>query len=57
MHIVDLDAGLSIYAFGIGVANAGLVRLTLFTSEMSKVCFCRNGYVADDYFRFLSVLS
>jgi len=31
-----MTAGLSIYAFGIGVANAGLVRLTLFASEMSK---------------------
>lgn len=29
-------AGLSIYAFGIGVANAGLVRLTLFASQVSK---------------------
>lgn len=31
-----MTAGLSVYAFGIGVANAGLVRLTLFASEMSK---------------------
>jgi DHA1 family multidrug/chloramphenicol efflux transport protein-like MFS transporter len=31
-----MTAGLSLYAFGIGVANAGLVRLTLFASEMSK---------------------
>jgi DHA1 family multidrug/chloramphenicol efflux transport protein-like MFS transporter len=31
-----MTAGLSIYAFGIGLANAGLVRLTLFSSEMSK---------------------
>jgi DHA1 family multidrug/chloramphenicol efflux transport protein-like MFS transporter len=31
-----MTAGLSIYAFGIGLANAGLVRLTLFASEMSK---------------------
>lgn len=30
------DCGLSIYAFGIGLANAGLVRLTLFASDMSK---------------------
>ncbi|WP_370553884.1 MFS transporter [Edwardsiella tarda] len=29
-------AGLSLYAFGIGLANAGLYRLTLFSSEMSK---------------------
>lgn len=29
-------AGLSFYAFGIGVANAGLYRLTLFSSDMSK---------------------
>jgi DHA1 family multidrug/chloramphenicol efflux transport protein-like MFS transporter len=29
-------AGLSLYAFGIGLSNAGLVRLTLFASEMSK---------------------
>lgn len=29
-------AGLSLYAFGIGLANAGMVRLTLFASEMSK---------------------
>ncbi|BDH46548.1 multidrug transporter MdfA [Salmonella enterica subsp. enterica serovar Choleraesuis] len=29
-------AGLSIYAFGIGIANAGLVRLTLFSSQVSK---------------------
>ena len=29
-------AGLSFYAFGIGIANAGLYRLTLFSSEMSK---------------------
>ena len=31
-----MTAGLSLYAFGIGVANAGLYRLTLFSSEMSK---------------------
>lgn len=31
-----MTAGLSVYAFGIGVANAGLVRLTLFASDMSK---------------------
>jgi len=31
-----MTAGLSLYAFGIGLANAGLVRLTLFGSEMSK---------------------
>lgn len=31
-----MTAGLSLYAFGIGIANAGLVRLTLFSSEMSK---------------------
>jgi len=31
-----MTAGLSIYAFGIGVANAGLVRLTLFASDVSK---------------------
>ena len=31
-----MTAGLSLYAFGIGLANAGLVRLTLFASEMSK---------------------
>lgn len=31
-----MTAGLSIYAFGIGLANAGLVRLTLFASDMSK---------------------
>lgn len=31
-----MTAGLSIYAFGIGIANAGLVRLTLFSSEVSK---------------------
>ncbi|HDS1151345.1 TPA: multidrug transporter MdfA, partial [Pluralibacter gergoviae] len=31
-----MTAGLSIYAFGIGISNAGLVRLTLFASEMSK---------------------
>lgn len=31
-----MTAGLSIYAFGIGITNAGLVRLTLFSSEMSK---------------------
>ena len=29
-------AGLSFYAFGIGIANAGLYRLTLFSSDMSK---------------------
>lgn len=29
-------AGLSLYGFGIGIANAGLVRLTLFASPMSK---------------------
>lgn len=28
--------GLSIYVFGIGLANAGLVRLILFVSDMSK---------------------
>lgn len=31
-----MTAGLSLYAFGIGLANAGLVRLTLFASTMSK---------------------
>ncbi|EAA7464178.1 MFS transporter [Salmonella enterica] len=31
-----MTAGLSVYAFGIGLANAGLVRLTLFSSDMSK---------------------
>lgn len=31
-----MTAGLSLYAFGIGVANAGLYRLTLFSSQMSK---------------------
>lgn len=31
-----MTAGLSLYAFGIGIANAGLYRLTLFSSEMSK---------------------
>lgn len=31
-----MTAGLSLYAFGIGVANAGLYRLTLFSSGMSK---------------------
>lgn len=31
-----MTAGLSLYAFGIGLANAGLVRLTLFASPMSK---------------------
>jgi DHA1 family multidrug/chloramphenicol efflux transport protein-like MFS transporter len=31
-----MTGGLSIYAFGIGLANAGLVRLTLFASDMSK---------------------
>ncbi|MGK0736113.1 MFS transporter [Yokenella regensburgei] len=31
-----MTAGLSVYAFGIGLANAGLVRLTLFASDMSK---------------------
>ena len=31
-----MTAGLSIYAFGLGLANAGLVRLTLFASDMSK---------------------
>ncbi|NIY46141.1 MFS transporter [Cedecea colo] len=31
-----MTVGLSLYAFGIGLANAGLVRLTLFASEMSK---------------------
>jgi MFS transporter, DHA1 family, multidrug/chloramphenicol efflux transport protein len=31
-----MTAGLSLYAFGIGLANAGLVRLTLFSSEISK---------------------
>ncbi|MCA1922365.1 MFS transporter [Buttiauxella noackiae] len=31
-----MTTGLSIYAFGIGLANAGLVRLTLFASDMSK---------------------
>lgn len=28
--------GISIYAFGLGVANAGLYRLTLFSSQVSK---------------------
>ncbi|WP_145562164.1 MFS transporter [Yersinia aldovae] len=31
-----MTAGLSLYAFGIGLANAGLVRLTLFSSDVSK---------------------
>ncbi|EOI5759022.1 MFS transporter [Cronobacter turicensis] len=31
-----MTAGLSIYAFGIGIANSGLVRLTLFASDISK---------------------
>lgn len=31
-----MTTGLSIYAFGIGIANAGLYRLTLFSSDMSK---------------------
>lgn len=31
-----MTAGLSLYAFGIGIANAGLYRLTLFSSTMSK---------------------
>ncbi len=31
-----MTLGLSVYAFGIGLANAGLVRLTLFASPMSK---------------------
>lgn len=31
-----LTAGLSIYAFGLGITSAGLVRLTLFASTMSK---------------------
>ena len=31
-----MTAGLGLYAFGIGVANAGLYRLTLFSSDMSK---------------------
>ncbi|QHB34473.1 MFS transporter [Yersinia canariae] len=31
-----MTAGLSLYAFGIGLANAGLVRLTLFSSDISK---------------------
>jgi DHA1 family multidrug/chloramphenicol efflux transport protein-like MFS transporter len=31
-----MTAGLSLYAYGIGLANAGLYRLTLFSSEISK---------------------
>ncbi|WES69968.1 MFS transporter [Superficieibacter sp. HKU1] len=31
-----MTLGLSLYAFGIGLANAGLVRLTLFASDVSK---------------------
>lgn len=31
-----MTVGLSVYAFGIGMANAGLVRLTLFSSDVSK---------------------
>ncbi len=31
-----MTAGMSLYAYGIGVANAGLYRLTLFSSPMSK---------------------
>ncbi|XBS69736.1 MFS transporter [Acerihabitans sp. KWT182] len=31
-----MTAGMSLYAFGIGIANAGLYRLTLFSSTMSK---------------------
>jgi DHA1 family multidrug/chloramphenicol efflux transport protein-like MFS transporter len=36
-----MTAGLSLYAFGIGLANAGLVRLTLFASDVSKGRFRR----------------
>ncbi len=47
------DGGLSIYAFGIGVANAGLVRLTLFASEMSSASVLGgDGDAADaDFYR------
>ncbi|PVZ83562.1 multidrug transporter MdfA [Serratia sp. S1B] len=31
-----MTAGLSFYAYGIGLANAGLYRLTLFSSDISK---------------------
>lgn len=31
-----MTAGLSLYAYGIGLANAGLYRLTLFSSNVSK---------------------
>lgn len=31
-----MTAGLSLYAFGIGLANSGLYRLTLFASKVSK---------------------
>lgn len=31
-----MTAGLSLYAYGIGLANAGLYRLTLFSSDVSK---------------------
>ncbi|WON76864.1 MFS transporter [Serratia sp. UGAL515B_01] len=31
-----MTAGLSLYAYGIGLANAGLYRLTLFSSSVSK---------------------
>ena len=31
-----MTAGLSLYAFGIGLANAGLYRLTLFSSNVSR---------------------
>ena len=40
-----MTAGLSIYAFGIGLANAGLVRLTLFASDMRRQIFCGDGNV------------
>jgi DHA1 family multidrug/chloramphenicol efflux transport protein-like MFS transporter len=31
-----MTVGLSLYAFGVGVTNAGLYRLALFSSNMSK---------------------
>lgn len=35
-HIIALAAGLALYAFGVGICNATLYRLTLFSSERGK---------------------
>lgn len=37
-HILALIGGLAVYAFGLGIGNATLYRLTLYSSESGKGC-------------------